>query len=95
MALTLADVARIAHLARLDIGAAEAHAVHAKLSSIFALIDELDAVDTTGVEPMAHAQDVAMPLRKDVVTEPDQHALFQAAAPAVEDSLYLVPRVIE
>lgn len=95
MALTLADVARIAHLARLEIDPAEAQAVHAKLVSIFALIDELEAVDTTGVEPMAHAQDVAMPLRDDVVTETDQHALFQQSAPAVEDGLYLVPRVIE
>lgn len=95
MALTLADVARIAHLARLDIDAAETEAVHRKLASIFALIDELDAVDTTDVEPMAHAQDVAMPLRADVVTETDRHALFQSVAPAVEDSLYLVPRVIE
>lgn len=95
MALTLADVARIAHLARLDIDAAEAEAVHRKLASIFSLIDELNAVDTTGVEPMAHAQDVALPLREDAVTETDQHALFQGVAPAVEDGLYLVPRVIE
>ncbi len=95
MALTLADVARIAHLARLEIDAADAAAVHRKLESIFGLIDELNAVDTAGVEPMAHAQEVPMPLRDDVVTEPDQHALFQSVAPAVEDSLYLVPRVIE
>lgn len=95
MALTLADVARIAHLARLEIDAAEAAAVHRKLESIFSLIDELNAVDTTGVEPMAHAQEVPMPLRDDAVTEADQHALFQSVAPAVEDSLYLVPRVIE
>lgn len=95
MALTLADVARIAHLARLEIDPAEAVAVHRKLESIFALLGELDAVDTTGIEPMAHAQEVSMPLRDDVVTEGDQHALFQAEAPAVEDSLYLVPRVIE
>lgn len=95
MALTLADVARIAHLARLDIDATEAQAVHAKLESIFALIDALDTVDTAGVEPMAHAQDTAMPLRDDVVTESDQHALFQRGAPAVTDGLYLVPRVVE
>ena len=69
--------------------------VHRKLEAIFALINELQAVDTTGITPMAHAQDVALPLREDVVTEPDQHALFQSLAPAVEDSLYLVPRVIE
>ena len=67
----------------------------AKLEAIFALIDELQAVDTTGIEPMAHAQDVMLPLRDDVVTETDQHELFQRVAPAVEDGLYLVPKVIE
>jgi len=95
MALTLADVHRIAHLARIEIDAAAAADVHRKLEAIFGLIDELNAVDTEGIEPMAHAQDVALPLREDAVTEFDQHELFQEAAPAVEDSLYLVPRVIE
>jgi aspartyl-tRNA(Asn)/glutamyl-tRNA(Gln) amidotransferase subunit C len=95
LALTLDDVRRIAHLARIDIDAAQADDVHRKLSAIFGLIDELLAVDTTGIEPMAHAQDVTLRLREDAVTEADQHVLFQAVAPAVEDSLYLVPRVIE
>jgi aspartyl-tRNA(Asn)/glutamyl-tRNA(Gln) amidotransferase subunit C len=95
MALTLADVHRIAHLARIDIDAGEASDVHRKLEAIFALINELLAVDTTGITPMAHAQDVALPLRADEVTERDQHALFQSVAPAVEDGLYLVPKVIE
>ena len=95
MAITLDDVRRIAHLARIDIDAAQASEVHAKLSAIFGLIDELDAVDTEGVPPMAHAQDVTLSLRADIVTERDQHALFQGVAPAVEDSLYLVPKVIE
>ena len=95
MALTLADVHRIAHLARIDIDAEAAADVHRKLDAIFGLINELLAVDTTGIEPMAHAQDVALPLREDAVTEADQHALFQSVAPAVEDGLYLVPRVIE
>lgn len=95
MALTLEDVHRIAHLARLSIDSAAASEVHAKLTGIFGLIDQLNAVDTTGIEPMAHAQDVAAPLREDKVTEFDQHELFQEQAPAVEDSLYLVPRVIE
>ncbi|MBS0320086.1 MAG: Asp-tRNA(Asn)/Glu-tRNA(Gln) amidotransferase subunit GatC [Proteobacteria bacterium] len=95
MALTLDDVRRIAHLARIDIDADEAAAVHAKLGTIFAMIDELNAVDTEGVAPMSHAQDMAMPLRDDAVTESDHHALYQAQAPAVEDGLYLVPRVIE
>jgi aspartyl-tRNA(Asn)/glutamyl-tRNA(Gln) amidotransferase subunit C len=59
------------------------------------MIDELNAVDTTGIAPMAHAQDVTLTLRADTVTESDQHALFQSLAPATEDSLYLVPKVIE
>lgn len=95
MALTLDDVRRIAHLARIDIDAAQAEDVHGKLTAIFGLIDQLNAVDTTGIVPMAHAQDVALPLREDEVTETDRHALFQSQAPAVEDSLYLVPKVIE
>jgi aspartyl-tRNA(Asn)/glutamyl-tRNA(Gln) amidotransferase subunit C len=95
MALTLADVHRIAHLARIEIDAAAATEVHRKLEAIFAMINELQAVDTTGIVPMAHAQDVMLPLRDDVVSDRDQHALFQGVAPAVEDGLYLVPKVIE
>ena len=95
MALTLADVQRIAHLARIEITADAAAEVHRKLDSIFAMINELNAVDTTGIVPMAHAQDVMLPLREDRVTESDQHALYQSVAPAVEDGLYLVPRVVE
>ena len=68
MALTLADVHRIAHLARIEIDAAAATEVHRKLEAIFAMINELQAVDTTGIVPMAHAQDVMLPLRDDVVT---------------------------
>jgi aspartyl-tRNA(Asn)/glutamyl-tRNA(Gln) amidotransferase subunit C len=95
MAITLDDVVRIAHLARIDIDAAAARDVHAKLDAIFTLINELQAVDTTGIEPMSHAQDVSAPLRDDAVTESDHHADYQRVAPAVEDGLYLVPRVIE
>ena len=95
MTLTPDDVRRIASLARIEIGPGEVAAVHAKLEAIFDLINALRAVDTTAVEPMAHAQDVSLPLREDVVTEPDRHALYQAVAPAVEDGLYLVPKVIE
>jgi len=95
MALTLDDVYRIAHLARIEIDAAEAAEVHAKLGAIFGVLDALGAIDTTGVMPMAHAQDVALPLREDVVTERDQRDLFQRLAPAVQDGLYLVPRVVE
>ena len=92
MALTLADVHRIAHLARIEIDAAAATEVHRKLEAIFAMINELQAVDTTGIVPMAHAQDVMLPLRDDVVTESDRHVLFQSLAPAVQDGLYLVPK---
>jgi aspartyl-tRNA(Asn)/glutamyl-tRNA(Gln) amidotransferase subunit C len=95
MALTFDDVLRIAHLARIDIDAPAAREVHAKLDAIFMLINELQAVDTTGIEPMSHAQDVSAPLRDDAVTESDHHADYQRVAPAVEDGLYLVPRVIE
>jgi aspartyl-tRNA(Asn)/glutamyl-tRNA(Gln) amidotransferase subunit C len=95
MALTLDDIQRLAHLARIEIDAGAAADVHAKLSAIFGLIDELRAIDTTGIVPMAHAQDVTLRLRDDVVTETDRHPQYQAVAPAVEDGLYLVPRVIE
>jgi aspartyl-tRNA(Asn)/glutamyl-tRNA(Gln) amidotransferase subunit C len=95
MALTLADVQRIADLARIDVDAAAAAEVHAKLTAIFAMINELQAVDTQGIEPMSHARDVAAPLREDAVTDTDRHALYQSQAPLVEDALYLVPRVVE
>jgi aspartyl/glutamyl-tRNA(Asn/Gln) amidotransferase, C subunit len=89
------DVTRLARLARIDIARIDDDDVCAKLDAIFALIDELQAIDTAGIEPMAHAQDITLPLRDDAVTEGDRHALYQALAPAVADGLYLVPRVIE
>ena len=95
MSLTLDDIQRIAHLARIEIDAKDANEVLGKLTAIFALIDELQSIDTTGIVPMSHAQDVALPLRQDVPTEADRHVAFQSIAPAVEDGLYLVPRVIE
>ena len=95
MTLSLDDVRRIAHLARIDVDAQAVSDVHAKLEAIFAMINELQAVDTTGVEPMSHAQDVVLALREDEVTETDRHADYQRVAPAVEDGLYLVPRVVE
>jgi aspartyl-tRNA(Asn)/glutamyl-tRNA(Gln) amidotransferase subunit C len=95
MPLSLADVERIALLARIEIDAAEAEEVRVKLDAIFGMIDDLLAIDTTGVVPMAHAQDVMLPLRTDSVTETDQRAVLQSGAPAVEDGLYLVPKVIE
>jgi aspartyl-tRNA(Asn)/glutamyl-tRNA(Gln) amidotransferase subunit C len=95
MALTLDDVNRIAQLARIEVAPDEAGEVLSRMTGIFRLIEEMQAVDTTGVEPMSHAQDVTLRLRDDGVTEHDQHELFQSIAPQVEDGLYLVPRVIE
>jgi len=95
MTISPDDVHRIAHLARIELTADEASDVRAKLDAIFGLINELRAIDTSGVAPMAHAQDVALALRADRVTEADERALFQSVAPAVEDGLYLVPKVIE
>ena len=95
MTLTLADVAHIADLARLDITAEEAASVHAQLGAIFGLIDQLAAVDTSGVAPLAHPQECFAPLREDAVSETDNRELFQSVAPAVENGLYLVPKVIE
>jgi aspartyl-tRNA(Asn)/glutamyl-tRNA(Gln) amidotransferase subunit C len=95
MALSLEDIQRIAHLARIEITAAEAVEVQRKLDGIFELINEMRAVDTTGIVPMSHAQEMTLPLRTDRVTETDHHALYQSLAPAVHDGLYLVPKVIE
>jgi aspartyl-tRNA(Asn)/glutamyl-tRNA(Gln) amidotransferase subunit C len=95
MALTLEDVKRVAHLARVAIDEAEARAVLSQLNDVFKLIAEMQAVDTRGVEPMSHALDIVQRLREDAVTESDQHALFQSVAPQVEGDLYLVPKVIE
>ena len=98
MSLTLEQVHRVAHLARIEISDIEASNTLDQLNEIFALIEEMQAVDTQGVEPMAHAQDVAQRLRADLVTESDQfdqRATFQAIAPETEAGLYLVPKVIE
>ncbi len=95
MALSSEDVQRIAHLARIEITPAEAVDVRAKLDSIFDLIGRMRAVDTAGIVPMSHAQDVTLPLREDIVTETDRRELYQSVSPAVQNGLYLVPKVIE
>ena len=95
MSLSPDDVKRIARLARIEISDVEAGAAQTRLNAIFDLIAAMQAVDTAGVSPMAHAQDVSQRLRDDVVTETDRHAAFQQVAPAVEGGLYLVPKVIE
>ena len=98
MSLNPEEVERIARLARIQISPAEAAETGERLSAIFSLIAELQAVDTTGIEPMAHAVaggSTAQRLREDVVTETDRRAAYQAVAPEVEAGLYLVPKVIE
>jgi aspartyl-tRNA(Asn)/glutamyl-tRNA(Gln) amidotransferase subunit C len=95
MSLSPDDVKRIARLARIETSDAEALATQVQLNTIFDLIAAMQAVDTRGIAPMAHAQEVTQRLREDAVTETDRHAAFQAIAPAVENGLYLVPKVIE
>jgi len=99
MSLSPDDVARIARLARLAVAPSESAEVLARLNGVLALVDEMRAVDTAGIEPMAHALDVHLEqdqrLREDRPSEPDRRALYQSVAPAVEEGLYLVPRVIE
>ena len=95
MALSVRDVTRIAQLARLELSEEQVEEVLAQLQGVFALIEELQSVDTHGVEPMSHAQDVSLRLREDRVTEGNAREHFQAIAPLVDAGLYLVPKVIE
>jgi len=95
MSLSLLDVKRIAQLASIEVTDAQAEQVLAQLQGVFALIEELQSVDTQGIEPMSHSQDVTLRLREDQVTETDNRERFQAIAPRVDAGLYLVPKVIE
>jgi len=95
MSLDLDQIRRIARLARLAVSDAEAAATAGQLNRVLGLIEQMQAVDTEGVEPMSHALDLVQRLREDKVTENDRRSEFQAVAPAVEDGLYLVPRVVE
>ena len=95
MSLSIEEVRRIAALARIEVSDDQALATQAQLNDIFALIGEMQAVDTAAVEPMSHAGDLTLRLREDAVTECDQRELFQSIAPRVEGGLYLVPKVIE
>lgn len=95
MPLSLDDVRHIAKLARIELAEGEDVATLGKLEAIFGLIESLQAVDTRGVEPMSHPQDLAQRLRPDAVTETDRRAAYQAVAPQTEAGLYLVPKVIE
>jgi aspartyl-tRNA(Asn)/glutamyl-tRNA(Gln) amidotransferase subunit C len=104
MALSIEDIKKIAHLARIEVSEQDAAATLTKLSGILGLIEQMQAVDTTGIEPMSHSQDLSQRLRDDVVTKTNKREVFQALAPtinngsqeqAVADGLYLVPKVIE
>lgn len=95
MSLSLEEVTRIARLARIALNPDETVATQAKLNGIFALIEQMQAVDTAALIPLSHPQDLVQRLRQDVVTESDQREAFQALAPAAEAGLYLVPKVIE
>jgi aspartyl-tRNA(Asn)/glutamyl-tRNA(Gln) amidotransferase subunit C len=100
MSLALSDVKRLAILAQLDLTADQAAGTLDKLNGIFALVEQMRVVDTSGVEPLNHPiavlqHDMALRLRDDTVTERNRREDYQAVAPATQDGLYLVPKVIE
>ncbi len=99
MSLTSSDIARLANLARLELAPAETVRLQTQMNDFFSIVETMRAVDTTGVEPLAHPvaaiQDIALRLRDDAVSEPNQREANQQSAPAVERGLFLVPKVIE
>jgi aspartyl-tRNA(Asn)/glutamyl-tRNA(Gln) amidotransferase subunit C len=95
MSLDKEQVKKIAHLARLKLDAADVEGYATNLSKILDLVEQMNAVDTSGVVPMSHPFDVVQRLREDKVTEENQREAFQSIAPMSEDGLYLVPKVIE
>ena len=100
MSLALSDVKRLAHLAQLELTDDQAASTLDKLNGIFSLVEQMKAVDTSGIEPLNHPiaalqPELALRLRDDVVTEPDRRDDYQKVAPATQDGLYLVPQVIE
>jgi aspartyl-tRNA(Asn)/glutamyl-tRNA(Gln) amidotransferase subunit C len=99
MALSPQDVSRIAQLARLEFPADEQALLQSQLNGFFTIVEQMSAVDTRGVEPLytplSAIKQVALRLREDQVTEVDQRALNQRSAPAIEDGLFLVPKVME
>jgi len=99
MALTAQDIARIAHLARLELNPEESQRMQSQINGFFEIVEKMRAVDTAGVAPLSHpvaaVREVALRLREDVVGEPDQREANQRSAPAVERGLFLVPKVIE
>ncbi|HIO92768.1 MAG TPA: Asp-tRNA(Asn)/Glu-tRNA(Gln) amidotransferase subunit GatC [Leucothrix mucor] len=95
MSLTTEEVKKISFLARLAISDDDAQEYSESLSEIFDLVAQMNEVDTTGVEPMAHPQDISQRLRDDVVTASNNREKFQSIAPSTEEGLYLVPKVLE
>ena len=99
MSLTLTDIQRLANLAKLDPTSEQSARLLGQMNAFFDIVEQMRAVDTSGIEPLAHPvaaiQDIALRLRDDVVSEPDQRNLNQKSAPAVENGLFLVPKVIE
>ena len=99
MSLNAQDIDRIANLAKLQLQPAEAERMREQINGFFNIVEAMQAVDTSGVEPLAHPvaaiQDVALRLRNDVVSEPNNREANQQSAPAVERGLFLVPKVIE
>ncbi len=95
MSIELKDIENIAHLARLQLSAEEMQEAAGSISNILQLIDQMQAVDTSQLAPLAHAVDASQRLREDVVTEQNQREELQQLAPQTENGLYLVPRVIE
>jgi aspartyl-tRNA(Asn)/glutamyl-tRNA(Gln) amidotransferase subunit C len=99
MSLTSTDIARIANLARLELKPAESERMLTQINGFFALVEKMRAVDTTGIEPLAHPvatiQDITLRLREDRVSEANQREANQRNAPALEHGLFLVPKVIE
>ena len=95
MTISRKDIEKVAVLARIRVDEEQVSALEKDLGNILDLVDQLSAADTESVEPLAHPLDAVQRLRPDEVTETDQRAEFQAIAPATENGLYLVPRVIE
>ncbi|MCG2582175.1 MAG: Asp-tRNA(Asn)/Glu-tRNA(Gln) amidotransferase subunit GatC [Marinobacter sp.] len=95
MTISRKDIEKVAVLARIRVDEEQVSALEKDLGNILDLVDQLGSADTANVEPLAHPLDAVQRLRKDEVTETNQREAFQAIAPATEDGLYLVPRVIE
>ncbi|MDT8282772.1 MAG: Asp-tRNA(Asn)/Glu-tRNA(Gln) amidotransferase subunit GatC [Gammaproteobacteria bacterium] len=95
MSIEVDEVKKIARLAALNVDDADIQSYATNLSNILQLVEQMNAVDTTGVTPMSHPFDAVQRLREDVVTEPDRREEFQAIAPKTQDGLYLVPKVLE